>query len=466
MIDRLLSPAAPPEPVAKSAIPVQEPIAVPVDRIDAIDPIDAVEQLADRDRADQADRADQPNSPSPEHLDDRSAKPAPAWLSAIQRRIPLGWLQLRHDRGRLLTALAGIAFADLAMFMQLGFQNALYDSNTRLNRAITADIVLISPQARNVIGLSNFTRRRLFQAKAIPGVANVDPLYVTVSNWKNPETRQERQILVLGSNPDRPAFQFPELAQFRNELKLQDRYVFDRAARGEYAKTIAQLDRGQPVTTDLEHKKINVVGTYKLGASFAADGSLITSDRNFLRAFRRRDPGSVSIGLIYLEPGADPVSVKNQIRAALPQDVNVLTKAEFVQFEKDYWTKNTAIGFIFNFGVTLGFGIGVIIVYQVLSTDVNDHIREYATLKAMGYRHRFFIGVILEEAVILAIIGFIPSLAVSAGLYAMTRNATNLPMFMTLGRCGLVLAATFAMCCISGAIASRRLQAADPADMF
>jgi hypothetical protein len=214
MIDRLLPPAAPPEPVAKSAVPVQEPIEVSVDRIDSIDPIDAVEQLAHR------DRADQPNSPSPERPDDRSAKPTPAWLSTIQRRIPLGWLQLRHDRGRLLTALAGIAFADLAMFMQLGFQNALYDSNTRLNRAIAADIVLISPQARNVIGLSSFARRRLFQAEAIPGVANVDPLYVTVSNWKNPETRQEKQILILGSNPDRPAFQFPELAQFRNELKL------------------------------------------------------------------------------------------------------------------------------------------------------------------------------------------------------------------------------------------------------
>ena len=405
-------------------------------------------------------------APPPPEAPPPAEKPTPPWLQAWQRRVPLGWLQLRHDRGRLLTALAGIAFADLAMFMQLGFQSALYDSNTRMNRALAADLVLISPQARNFIGLSNFARRRLFQAEAIPGVANVDPLYVTINNWKNPETRQERQILILGSNPDRPAFEFPELQQFRNELKLQDHYVFDRASRGEYQKTIAQLDRGQTVRTDLDRKQIQVVGTYKVGASFAADGSLITSDRNFLRAFPRRDPGSVSVGLIRLDPGADPIAVQAQIRAALPKDVNVLTKAEFVQFEKDYWTKNTAIGFIFNFGVTLGFGIGVIIVYQVLSTDVNDHIREYATLKAMGYRHRYFIGVILEEAVILAIIGFLPSLAVSAGLYTMTRNATNLPMFMTLGRCLVVLAATFAMCCISGTIASRRLQAADPADMF
>jgi putative ABC transport system permease protein len=403
---------------------------------------------------------------APKSLPTPEPQTTPPWVAALQRRIPLGWLQLRHDRGRLLTALAGIAFADLAIFMQLGFQNALYDSNTRLNRAITADVVLISAQARNLIGLSSFARRRLFQAEAIPGVANADPLYATISNWKNPETRKEKQILILGTNPDRPAFDFPEIQQHQNELKLQDRYLFDRAARGEYQKTIAQLDRGKPVQTDLDRKRIEVIGTYKVGASFAADGSILTSDRNFLRAFPRRDPGSVSIGLIYLKPGADPATVRTQLQAALPSDVNVLTKAEFVQFEKDYWAKNTAIGFIFSFGVALGFGIGVIIVYQVLSTDVNDHIREYATLKAMGYRHRYFIGVILEEALILAIVGFVPSLAVSAGLYALTRNATNLPMFMTLGRALLVLMVTFVMCCFSGAIASRRLQSADPADMF
>jgi putative ABC transport system permease protein len=82
-------------------------------------------------------------------------------LQQLQRRTPLGWLQLNHEKSRLWVALAGIAFADVLMFMQLGFQNALYDSNTRLNRAVQADIVLLSPKARNTQTLSTFSRRRL-----------------------------------------------------------------------------------------------------------------------------------------------------------------------------------------------------------------------------------------------------------------------------------------------------------------
>ncbi len=102
----------------------------------------------------------------------------------------------------------------------------------------------------------------------------------------------------------------------------------------------------------------------------------------------------------------------------------------------------------------------------MLSTDVNDHLGEYATFKAMGYKHLYFLGVVFEEAAILALIGFMPGVAVSVGLYSLTRKATNLPLYMTVGRALFVLVLTFAMCMISGAIATRKLQGADPADMF
>lgn len=90
-------------------------------------------------------------------------------VQEIGRRTPLGWLQLTHQKGRFLVALSGIAFADVLMFMQLGFQTALFDSNTRLHRSMNADIFLVSPQARNLAYLSTFPRRRLLQARDIPG---------------------------------------------------------------------------------------------------------------------------------------------------------------------------------------------------------------------------------------------------------------------------------------------------------
>jgi len=387
-------------------------------------------------------------------------------LQQLRRRTPLGWLQLSHDKGRMAVAIAGIAFADILMFMQLGFQNALYTSNTRLHQTLQADLVLISPQGRNLLNLSSFPRRRLYQAMNVPAVRSADGLYVKLANWKVPETRRETSIMVLGFNPDRPAFDLPEVNQNLSAIKLPDTVLFDRAARGDYQRAIALINQGKSVKTEIDRRTITIGGLFSIGASFAADGALITSDQNYLRLFPKQNAGSVNAGLIQLRSGADPVQVQQVLQAYLPPDVKILTKQEFIEFEKNYWATNTAVGFVFNLGVAMGFVVGVIIVYQVLSTDVSDHMAEYATFKAMGYRNIYLLGIVFEEALILSILGFMPGVGVSLGLYSLTRKATNLPIYMTLMRAIVVLTLTLIMCGISGTIATRKLQAADPADIF
>lgn len=388
----------------------------------------------------------------------------------LRHRTPLGWLQLRRDLGRLAVAIAGIAFADILMFMQLGFRSALYDSNTRIHRIITGDIVIISRQARNLIDLGSFPRRRLYQAQAIAGVKDINLAYVNLSRWKRPEGRQETAILVLGIDPNRPPLDLPGLDRAMPTLKLSDRVLFDRQSRGPYGGAIARVERGEAVITEVNRHQIRIVGTYAIGASFAADGNVLTSHRTFLRMFPQRAAGAPSLGILTLdEPWQIPAQrdrVIAELRQRLPQDIQVLSKEEFVAFEKQYWTDNTAVAFVFTLGTIMGFVVGAIIVYQILATDASDHIPEYATLKAMGFRHRYLLGVIFEESIILAAIGFVPGLGVTLGLYALTRQATNLPMLMTVSRALMVLLLTAAMCIISGAIAARRLEAADPADLF
>ena len=388
------------------------------------------------------------------------------FIQQLRRRTPLGWLQLSHEKGRFLVALSGIAFADVLMFMQLGFQNALFDSNTRLHASMQGDIMLVSPQARNLANMSTFPRRRLYQAMDMPGVKSAEAMYLNFIDWKNPQTHQETAVLVIGFNPDKQLFDLPEVNRHLDVIKLPDSVLFDSASRGDYTKVIAQIEQGKPVTTEIERRTITINGLFKVGASFIADGSLITSDQNFLRLFPRQQASSVSLGLIQLQPGYDPKQVANTLKSYLGKDVKVFTHDEFIAFERDYWQKNTAIGFIFSLGVTMGFLVGVIIVYQVLSTDVNAHMKEYATFKAMGYNNLYLLSVVFEEAVILAVLGFIPGAIVPLGLYHMTRNATNLPVYMTLARALTVLVLTMIMCLISGAIATRKLQSADPADMF
>jgi putative ABC transport system permease protein len=388
------------------------------------------------------------------------------WMQQLQRRTPLGWLQLSHEPSRLLVALAGIAFADVLIFMQLGFQAALYDSNTRLNRALMADLVLISPKARNNQNLSTFSRRRLYQAMDVPGVQAGEAVYVNTIVWKNPQTLGDATIQVLGFDPVRPVFNLLEVNQQLDKLKLPDTVLFDRGSRGQYKKIIPQLEEGKTLKTEIERRTISISGVFTLGASFGADGTLITSDQTFLRLFPRRDVASISVGLIRLHPGANLLQTADALRAYLPNDVKVLTAQDYVRFEEDYWKTESPIGFIFGLGTAMAFVVGVVIVYQVLSTDVNAHLREYATFRAMGYHNSYLLIVVFEEALILSILGFIPGTILPLGLYALVANVTALPIYMTMERAVTVLILTIVMCGLSGAIATRKLRLADPADMF
>jgi putative ABC transport system permease protein len=384
----------------------------------------------------------------------------------IFRNIPLAWLQLKREKSRLMVAMAGIAFADMLMFIQLGFQTALYDSNTQLHQTINADLVLISPQGRNIVSLDTFPRRRLYQALSFEGVTSAEPLYTDFVDWKNPQTNLKTSILLLGFNPKKTAFLIPEVEKNLEKLKMPDILLFDRGSRGNYTTAIADLEQGKTVSTEARERKLNIKGLFLSGASFAADGNVITSDLNFHRIMTSRDPSQVSAGLIQLKPGIDPQVMAQVLQKNLPHDVRVLTKAEFINFEEQYWSENTSIGFIFTMGTAIGFVVGVVIVYQILSGDVAEHTAEYATLKAMGYQDSYLLTVVFQEALILAFLGFLPGSAIAVSLYALTRNATNLPLFMTMSRAITVLILTIMMCLISGGIATRKLRAADPADIF
>lgn len=262
----------------------------------------------------------------------------------LSKRTPLGWLQLSHEKGRLLVALAGIAFADVLMFMQMGFQASLFVSNTQLHRTLNADIVLLSPQARNLQALSTFSRRRLYQAQDVPGVKFAEPFYINTLNWKNPQTKRETLVQVIGFNPDRSAMNLPGLTEKLPLVKQPDTFIFDRGSRGDYAESFALIDQGKPVQTEAQRRTITIAGLFEMGASFGADGTLITSDQNFLLQFPRRQAGSINLGLIRLEPNANPEQVVATLKDHLPEDVQVLTLEEFIAFETAYWQVRSPVG--------------------------------------------------------------------------------------------------------------------------
>ncbi len=121
-----------------------------------------------------------------------------------------------------------------------------------------------------------------------------------------------------------------------------------------------------------------------------------------------------------------------------------MTRQSFIDFEKSYWTLRTPIGFVFNLMVIMGFVVGVIVVYQILYSNISSHLAEYATLKAMGFRNKYLLGVVFQQALILAALGYIPGFAISLGLYDIAKNATKLPIIMDANKALIVLfSATF-----------------------
>ena len=382
------------------------------------------------------------------------------------RRIPLSWLLLTRQPVRLLVALAGISFAGILMFMQLGFRDGLFDASVTAHRLFDADVVLISPRSASSVSMEAFPRRRLVQTLADPDVDGVTPVHWGLMLWRNPETRRNRSILALGFNPDDPFFVDPSLAEKTDALKQKGRILFDQLSRPEFGPIADWYSDGRVVETEIAGNRVRVAGLVSLGTSFGADGNLLTSTETFLDLMPQKPPGAIEVGLVRLKPGADPEQVVSRLRQRLPKDVSVLTKQGFIDFEQNYWKSSTSIGFIFTLGAAMGFVVGCVIVYQVLYTDVSDHLPEYATLMAMGYRLSHLLGVVVREGFYLAAMGYVPAYLAGQGLYWFVRDATKLPVGMDLSRALTVLVMILVMCMLSSFLAMRRLIDADPAEIF
>ncbi|MCX7043471.1 MAG: ABC transporter permease DevC [Gammaproteobacteria bacterium] len=375
-------------------------------------------------------------------------------------------MQLRHRPLRLLVALLGIGFAVLLIMMQLGFRSALFESAVRYHERFNYDIALFSPDSVFIVRPEQFSIRRLYQAHGDPAVESIAPVYIFPAVWKNPWTNQRRTINMIGFNPADHLLDSEGFEKSRPLLQDQDVVIFDARSRPEFGPVAKTLREGGSVVTEVNNRQVRAIGLFEMGTSFGIDGSLMTSDDNWLRMFPDRSRNDIQLGLIKLKPGSDADQVRDRLKAALPKDVLVLTKADFVAREKAYWNRATPIGYVFAFGAIMGFVVGAIIVYQILFADVSEHLHEYATLRAMGYANRFVAGIVLQQAAILGVLGYLPGLALSHFLYQRAAAATFLPLHVTFERAATVFVLTLGMCAISGLLAVRKVRKLDPAEVF
>ncbi len=415
---------------------------------------------------------------------------------------PLAWAQLSHQKARLAVAITGVCFANILMFSQLGIRAVLFDGITLIHENLRGDLFLVSTYSRS-LGFLPFSRIYLYQADAVPGVALAHPLYIGEANWINPEklsqpsspdqtaaeeSEQENkseegdifpdEVKILAFNPTQLVFNLPEVNQQLGKLSQPDGVLFDRLSQSSLGPVPELTTQRGEVTTVMGNRRTYVVGLFTLGSTLFTKGHVIMSDWNYARRTGQASPNnasmgpagqdslsSVSVGLLTLEPSADLLQVQAQLRANLPKSVDTLTREELIQKEKAYWESDPS-GVVLNFGAVMGFIVGVIVVYQVLYSDVAEHLPEYATLKAMGYADRALLMVVLQEAMILALLGFVPGCVASVGVYKLLSSLTKIPLALRPDVASQVFLLTLVMCGMAGAIAIQKLRKADPADVF
>jgi len=383
------------------------------------------------------------------------------FAKAQPRSVPLAWRNLVANKPRLLRSAAGIGFAVLLMLMQLGFEQAFFDSQLEVLRGLDGDILIQSIHKYQFATRDPFPMADLDAARKVTGVASARPLYADWFDffWKNPTDGKVFLVRAFGFNPNEPVFLFADVNTNRERLEEANTVLVDRRARRFLGMDTAANE------TEINGVRVKIVGGFGLGPDFISDGTVIMSDRTFSSLVHGAAPG-VDVGAIKVHPGEDPTVVQRALRKALPATIAVFTKPELIEFERKFQAAVSSAGPIFAMGTIVGFVVGMLISYQITYTDLADQLPQYATLKAIGYKTGYLLRVVFEQAAFNALTGWISALLVGILLYRIIGQAALLPLHMTAKIIFVSLGLTLGMCLISAAVAVTRVIRADPAEVF
>ncbi|MGO9920032.1 MAG: ABC transporter permease DevC [Isosphaeraceae bacterium] len=385
------------------------------------------------------------------------------------RVIPLAWRNLTESKVKLAASVAGAAFAVVLMLVENGFRNALLDNMVAVVLSLDGDLFMTNRGRYMVSQPVPFPRQRLELAKEVPGVAEAHPFYLLTgedSLWRNPLNGLSRPIRLLAYDPRADLLALDAVHRQRAAWSRPDTVLADDRSK---LRSFGKLSPG--TVSEFNGRQVKVVGEFSMGTDFRSNGTILMSEANLFRycALRAAVPWAltpVDLGVLRLRPGTPRNEARAAVAARLPADVIVLTKAELVRKEQDFWEKVTPIGVVFDIGVAMGFVVGLAICYQVLFAEIADRLPQFATLKAIGHTDGALARIVLLEALFLALLGFAAGLAISVWLFRWIQDETGLTMVLRVPDALGVLALTVLMCGAAGLLASRRLLTVDPASLF
>jgi putative ABC transport system permease protein len=380
--------------------------------------------------------------------------------------VAIGWSQLSHGRTRMIVALCGVSVIVAMILTVLSLKDAVIDSTLQVPKSLKGDVIILSARTQTILRPAPFPRRFLDRLHGIDGVAAVSSVAIENARWINPETRQEHPIRVFGLDLEFDVIALPGIDPNEPQLKLKDTVIFDASSRPKFGPVAKHFKSGKGFSTEINGRRIDVCGLTYAGVSIASDGNLFTTHANFQRLFPNLGSSKSHIGVMRLANAESQADVVRQVREMLGTEARVLTRGEMLEAERTYMKVNDPVDDIMGMIASVAFFVGMIIVYQILYTDVVNHLPQFATLKAIGFTGVFLLGIIISEGVILSLLGFWPGLIMAHGLAWLAQEATLLPVSITISNTIGVLLAAVVMCVLAASIAVRKITQAEPASVF
>ncbi|APW60014.1 FtsX-like permease family protein [Paludisphaera borealis] len=410
------------------------------------------------------------------------------------RHPPLALRNVSQGGRKSLAAISGAAFSLTMVLLQLGFLQAVRITATNNFDQLDFDVVLLSSRYEQFYAPGFLPLERLRQARNVDSVVSATPLYASFGLWRCPpypldpsssaadsESRpgpvsrwlagarihrplQRRELFVMGFGLDHPPFRPPILGSIESArplLRLRDRVLMNELSHPDFGWPL----RDQYKDWELGAKAVTIVGGFRMLRGFAADATVLCSDLNFVRLCDYGSTETTNFGLLKVRPGAVDATVR-ELRSILPDDVQALSRQDILAREDDHWVNQTSTGKLFAFGVLVAMVVAAVVVYQVLSNDVREHLPEYATLKAMGYSTSRLASIVVAQSLIYMVISFFVGVLIAIIVYKATQELAGIPMRMTMENLGVTLLLAVVVGVSTGLLTIGRLRRADPAELF
>jgi putative ABC transport system permease protein len=381
------------------------------------------------------------------------------FLLPIRSCFAVAYANLTQHRPRLTATLGGVGVALFLLLLQIAVLNAASQKVTALFDDFDFDMVIVPDTYQFLLSFDTLNRVTLEEAAATRGVADTFGLNAVPVQMMQLPSRHVAYLFLIGLDD---GGQFLRDGAIRDNLQKLDSshaILMD-------SQSLADIGPTDPGTRlQINGENLTVMGQFKLGLFFYGEGSGIVRNADFTR-LADHPPRSISMGLLKLQPGADPEDVRARLMKNLPADTLVLTRRELVTQERAYFLSTKPVGVMMYISMLIAYLVGSVIMIQVLSTDISNRLGEYAVLKAMGFNAPFVYGVGAAQAALLALGGLVPALLLGGVVLWGIEYQTHLPTGLGLGLIGTMLGIALLLAAGSAVIALRRLARADPAELF